>query len=406
MRKDVNRVALGAVVALLAGITVAGFAGAAAGSETRAAQADPIVLGFAIGRSGWMAPYDVPPLQGAQLAVSELNARGGILRRQLKIITSDTKTETDLLASAGIEVLDKGADFLVASCDFDQGGPAATVAQQRGVVAISTCAGSNKFGPQGIGNLAFTMGSAGATQGVIMAEWSYQRRGFRRAYILYNPALDYHRQVEAGFETRWKQLGGRLLGKDTKQTDDQSVATQIAKIRSLSPQPDVLFLADFMPSLGVATRQIRAAGINIPIASGGENFDGNAWKAGVPNASNIYFTTYTSIYGDDPDPSVNQFYRKFRTKLGKLPPSGAAVTGYAVVQAIARAVTRAKTTEGKAVARQLEKFRNEKLLAGPTTFTKNAHIAHKRTARILQVQRGKTSFLTLHTPKVVVIPKT
>lgn len=400
-RTTFYRLATGAV-ALVAAAAIAACGGDdGGGDDSAAATEDPIVIGFAIGRSGFMTQYDTPPREAAQIAIDELNADGGILGRKIEVVESDTKSQTDLLASAGLEVLDDGADFVVTSCDFDQGGPAASAAQQRGIVAMSPCAGSTKFGPGGIGPLAFTMGSAGSTQGIIMAEWALEERDWTSVYVIANPTFDYHRQMEEAFRKRWEELGGKILGQDKKLPDDQSVAPLISRIRRLAEPPDTIFIADGNPSLGVLTRQLRAAGIDIPIISGGENYDGEAWKDGVPNATNIYFSTYSSIYGDDPDPKVNEFYERYRQEVGDDPPSGAAVTGYATIQALAKAAEKAGSIEGEAVGAALQEFHDEELLAGPTTFTAELHIALQRTARIMQIQDGKTSFVALHTPKAM-----
>ena len=61
--------------------------------STVAQDEDPIVIGAAVHQSGWMAAYDLPPLEGAQLAVEKINEAGGVLGRPLQIIERDGKTD-------------------------------------------------------------------------------------------------------------------------------------------------------------------------------------------------------------------------------------------------------------------------------------------------------------------------
>ena len=55
---------------------------------------DEVVIGFAIAQSGWMNAYDGPPLKGAMMAIDDINAKGGILGKQVRAVVADTKTDT------------------------------------------------------------------------------------------------------------------------------------------------------------------------------------------------------------------------------------------------------------------------------------------------------------------------
>jgi branched-chain amino acid transport system substrate-binding protein len=389
---------------VLATIVIAGSATAAIGASS--AKKDPIVIGVAYGKTGFISQFDIPPLNTARLAVEDINASGGLLGRPLKLVTYDTQSKVDQVANAAIQALSKNAQLLVTSCDFDLGAPAAVEAQKRGVLAFSLCAGDTKFGPSGIGPLAYTVGTCGCSHGAVIAEYGFEKLHLKSAYILTDPLLDYHKQMVAAFKARWQQLGGKLLGEDTYQAQDPSIATQITRIKALPQQPDFIFLADFLPSVATAFRQLRASGINVPILSGGENFDGNFWKTSVPNASNIYFSALTSVFGDDPNPAVNKMYVRYKREFHSAPTSGLAAAGYTMIQAWARAVRSAGTINGAAVAKQLNKFRNVPTIVGPLSFTAKSHIVIKRETRIMEIQNGKTRFVTLWTPKAVLLPKT
>ena len=56
----------------------------------------------------------------------------GLLGKQIEIVAADTKTDRAEGAKAGLEVLDKGADLVVVSCDYDFGSPAALAAEGAG----------------------------------------------------------------------------------------------------------------------------------------------------------------------------------------------------------------------------------------------------------------------------------
>ena len=74
--------------------------------------ADDIVVGFATAESGFMQAYDKPAQDAAMIRIDEINKAGGLLGRQIKVVTADTKTDRAEGAKAGLEVLDKGALWL------------------------------------------------------------------------------------------------------------------------------------------------------------------------------------------------------------------------------------------------------------------------------------------------------
>jgi branched-chain amino acid transport system substrate-binding protein len=382
----------------IAGLAFISVAASPAGNVGQKAT-KPILIGRVLGLSGFLSRFDTSVRAASDLAAKEINAKGGVLGRQVKFVDADMKSDISLSGTAAIDVIDKGADLLIAPCDFDYGAPAATAAQTRGIVSFAACVGSLKFGPLGIGPLAFNMGAAAAAYSATSVEWAAAKKGWKKAYALLDPTIVFDKEECASLEIRLKQIGGKLVGKDEFQQKDISIASQIARIKRLKNKPDYIYICSYQPGISTAIRQIRASGIRTPIISE-PSLDGNDWKAGVPKASNLYFSTYGSIYGDDPRPAVNKFFRDFRRRTGKSPIGATPITGYAVVQAMVLAIRRAGTTDGKKVAKQLEKFRNTPLIVGPTTFSK-FHVDLHRTLAIMQVQNGKTSFVTLWRPKKV-----
>lgn len=390
-----------AVVVAAVGLTACG---SGSGDESSSSDEGPITLGFAIGETGFMEPYDVPARTVAEMAVADINEAGGIDGRDLEIISANTKSKPELAGNAATQVISDGADVVVTSCDFDQGSPAAIVAQEAGKLAISTCAASTAFGPSGIGPLAFTMATAAPVEGAAMAEWGYNEKGWKTSATILDDTLEFTKQTTAGFISRWEELGGEVLKETTFKQGDPSIASQINEIKSLDTPPDVLWLSSYMPGEASAIKQIRAAGLDMPIL-GDEDLDGDYWKEAVPGVSDVYYATYASLYGDDSNPEVNKLLERYKEQEGKLPDTALFLTGYAMVQAIEKAVANADgSTEGTDLQAALEEFDDEDLLL-PTTFTPEEHISFKRTLRIMQIQDGKTSLVKEFSPESVPVPE-
>jgi branched-chain amino acid transport system substrate-binding protein len=389
MRRALAFTTFGTAAAALAAATVV-----VATASAQPAASKPIVIGIATAQTGFLSAYDKPSVAGAMIAVNDINKAGGVLGRQLKVVTADTKSDINLGAQAGLSVISKGADVMLVTLDFNYGGPAARTAQSHGMVAMSIGASSPKFGVAGIGPLAYTIGSNGDVEAYAEAEWAYQKKHWRSAYLLLDDTTDANRTQCSSFATRWKELGGTIAGQDTFKNSDPSVAPQITRIKGLSKAPDVIELCSFPPGGAVATQQIRQQGVNAPII-GNDAFDGDYWYTKtIPTLSNFYYNESSSIFGNDPDPKVNAFWKKYTQVTHAKPQVSFGAFGYTAVQALALAIKRAGSTKGTAVAAQLDKFKSEKLLL-PTTFTKTLHIDTHRAGRIMEIQNGKHTVAAL-----------
>ena len=76
--------ALAALLTALAALVVM-----VAGSATAAGK--PIIIGYPTDFTGRMAPFDGPAVSAAQVRIKQINAKGGINGRPVKLITCDTQ---------------------------------------------------------------------------------------------------------------------------------------------------------------------------------------------------------------------------------------------------------------------------------------------------------------------------
>ena len=355
---------------------------------------EPIIIGAAIAQTGWASAFDLSATSGAEIAIADINAAGGVLGRPLKLIKGDTKSDVTLGPKVATELIDQGAVFLLVTCDFDAGAPQALVAQEKGLIAISVCSASAKWGDLvSVGDLAFTGGSSVNGEGAAAAEWAYNEMGWRKAWGLTDIELVFNTGLAHGFEDRWKMYeDAKLLGFETfREKTDTSIAPQISRLRGLKEKPDFIYVSSCPPGGASALRQIRAAGVDLPILST-DCFDGTYWIDAIPDLSDFTYLTYGSVYGDDERSEVNEFVKKFAEKTGDRPLTGHVLPGYSTVEAWAIAAEKAGTTESHAVKAELEKFRNVSLLAGLTTWTDKNHIASRDHA-LMMINKGKPRYV-------------
>lgn len=375
--------------AILAMGLLPAFAGPSSAQDTK--------IGFAIAKSGWMEAYDKGATQAAMLAIEEINAKGGLLGSKLDPVVEDTRTDLAYAAKAAQSLLTQDVKVMIVSCDYDMGSPAALAAESGGIISIFLCAADIKAGVQGIGPYSFSASSVANAEGVTMAEWSHAKRGARKGYALVDTTIQYDRSLCAGFEWRFPQLeGSKLLGTDTFKNGDTSIASQITRIKSLPEQPDVIMLCSYIPGAASVAKQLRAAGINVPVLNG-TAMDGDYWLASVPGLKDFIGLAKGSVRGDDPRPDVNAFVKTYTAKYGAAPVNQSVFDGYVAIQLWAKAVEKAGSFDSAKVVEVMNGFKNEPSLLGPRSFTTDLHIQNQIPFLVTDIADGKSKVIDQYT---------
>jgi branched-chain amino acid transport system substrate-binding protein len=352
---------------------------------------DPIVVGGAIAKSGIMSQFDEPVSQGAQIAIDEINADGGVGGRKLKWVAADHKSDLNLVQQSALDVIDQGADVVITTHDFDFGSPAALVANGEGILALGG-AGGMSYGRQGIGPLTFNLYPGNVTEGAVMAQFAHDE-GYKKPFVLQDLSIQYTKEVCEFFDKQWQELGGgAIAGQATFQNDDSSFSSQVNKARSSGA--DSIVLCSYPPGGPALIRQLRAAGMDVPIVASGGGMDGLRWLDAVPNLSNYYDSVMASLVGDDPNDKINDLFAQIEERFGARPQLAAqALTGYSAIQAIKKAVeANDGSTDGEALAKTIEGFKDEELLVGPVTYSADCHIPVGMPMKVRTVENGESKF--------------
>jgi branched-chain amino acid transport system substrate-binding protein len=386
----------GAAAALLiAAATVAALAGAS--GSTSAATRPAIVIGWAYDSKGNMAPFDGPALAAARIHVRQLNARGGVNGRRLRIDTCDTNNNNPARAkSCARNLLSRGAHVIFVTCDVDFATPVVQEAINRGKLAIAPCIGTDQMGPKRFGRakgrLAFSFGNVAQDEGSAMAEYAI-RRGWRTAGLGTNTLLVYFKNVVQAFEKRYTQLGGRIVGRESYATGANNVQTAVTRLNQR--RAAVYVTSTAFGELPAFVSGLRSLGNQTPVLNSWAG-DGTYWVTQNPRISNYYAVTYASVFGDDPNPAVKRLAVQVKAATGGFVAGPAAIDG--VVTAIRRA---GGSTNGAALASQLERFKRVPTISGRVSFSPALHTVFGRQYRVIQVQNNQGRRVGMVTAKVV-----
>jgi branched-chain amino acid transport system substrate-binding protein len=391
----------GGLAALLAAaVAVAAIAGATRGHAATDGK-KPIVIGWAFDSKGQMAPFDDPALAAARIRVKQINAKGGVGGRHLAIKTCDTQNNNPTTAKAcAVSLLGQGAKIIFTTCDVDFATPVVQAAINRGVLAVAPCIGTDQMGPKRFaakGKLAFSFGNVAQDEGSAMAQYAWSR-GWKTAGLGTNTLLVYFKNVVQAFDKRFRQLGGKVVDRESYATGANNVQSAITRLNSHKAQ--VYVTSTSFGELPAFVSGLRSLGNKTPIINSWAG-DGTYWVTKNPKVTNYYFVTYASVFGDDPSLAVRRMIAAL--KRAHTPPgTGGFLGGADAIDGLVTAIKRAHgSTKGSALAAQLVKFHRVPVLGGRISFSSKLHTVFGRDYRVIEINNNKARLRGLVRAKVI-----
>ena len=380
----------GAVVALLTVV----IATAVMVASTASAAGQPIVIGWAFDSKGQMAPFDGPALAAANVRVKLVNSRGGVAGRPLKIITCDTQNNNPAKAKAcAASLLGQGADVIFTTCDVDFATPVVQEAINAGKLTVAPCIGTDQMGPKRFGakgRLAFSFGNVAQDEGSAMAQYAYGR-GWKTAALATNTLLVYFKNVVQAFEKRFTQLGGKIAARESYATGANNVNAAVSRLNGA--KADVIVTSTAFGELPALVSGLRSLDNQTPILNSWAG-DGNYWVG--EGVSNYYAVTFASAFGNDPNPAVNALAKAVKAGTGGF------VTGAAAIDGVATAIRRAGgSTNGLALAKQMERFNKVPTISGKVSFSPQYHTVFGRQYRVIRIEGKNVRVVSQVTATVV-----
>jgi branched-chain amino acid transport system substrate-binding protein len=236
-------------------------------------------------------------------------------------------------------------------------------------------------------------------EGSAMAEYAW-RRGWRTAGLATNTLLVYFKNVVTAFEKRFTQLGGRIVTRESYATGANNVNTAVSRLNGADA--DVFVTSTAFGELPALVGGLRSLDNRTPILNSWAG-DGTYWLPQGQDIDEYYAVTYASVFGDDPNKAVKAMIAAL-TKAGAAPGTGGFVTGAAAIDGVVTAIKRAGgSTDGAALARQLERFKKVPALGGEVNFSARYHSVFGRQYRVIRIQDSKARYVG--TVRAKVIPK-
>jgi branched-chain amino acid transport system substrate-binding protein len=346
-----------AVALLLASLAVAacGDDDDDGGGGGEADSGEPIVVGISAAKSGALEPYDRQGAQMLQMRLEEINKEGGVLGgRKFEVKWLDTESDRPRAGTNARQLIDEGADVIIATCDFDFAFPALQAAMESEVLGMALCASAPIVAnPETVGQTGGSMGQGADAEGVAMANFlNEEHPDMKSAYIFTDTFLQYNKETASYFKAQWEELGGTICGEDDFVGDESlNLAPHITRLRGVVDQCDVIYVGSIVPAGAQLVRAAREAGIDTTFATN-VAVNGTTVREVAGRVSGLYSMSHTCLpsYCDGAKEEVVDIADKFEQRWGSAPVESYSIVPYDLGTAIAAAIDKAGSTEGTEVA--------------------------------------------------------
>jgi len=343
----------------------------------------PIKIGVIYNVTGGQASLDVPSNNGAKLAAKEINAAGGVLGRPIEIVFYDGKSDATVIGNAATQLAE--SDKVVAMMGFsdsDMTLAAAPIAAKAGITFVTSGATSPKL-PDQVPDYLFLACFGDNVQAAAGAEYAFNTLKYKTVYLLTDQGSEYTKLLSKYFKERYTELGGQVVLEDSYQTGDKDFSAQITKLKGASTQPDFLYIAAQPDDVGTAVKQFRDSGIDKAIM-GGDGYD-TPLLVQIPGkgATNVYFTTHSLMDKDVGTEAVKKFINAYTAEYKTAPENAFAGLGYDTMKLLADAISRAKSTDPKAIRDALAATKDLPGVTGQLSYLPGIRVPQKGVSMIL-----------------------
>ena len=328
-------------VMLVAAMAVTALTGCGSNSGSSSKKdADKYYIGGIGPTTGATAIYGTAVKNGAQIAVDEINAAGGINGKQIEYRFEDDQNDAEKAVNAYNTLKDWGMQMLVGTTTT---APCIAVAGQTAsdnVFQITPSASSPDVLSSGNGNV-FQVCFTDPNQGVASAQYIAENKLATKIGIIYDSSDVYSSGIEEKFEAEAKTQGLNIVSKAAFTADSKTdFGTQLQKAKDAGA--DLLFLPIYYQEASIILKQADTMGYK-PKFFGVDGMDGILTVENFDTKLAEDVMLLTPFAADAKDKTVQNFVKTYKEKY-KDTPNQFAADSYDAVYALKAAIEESKAT--------------------------------------------------------------
>jgi len=368
----------------------AAVAALSAGSRAQ----EPIKIGEYASLTGKEAAFGQSSHKGTLLAVEEINARGGVLGRQVELITEDNQSKQGESATIVKKLISREKVVaILGEVASMRSLEAAPICQAYKVPMVSPSSTYPKVTE--IGNYIFRVCFTDRFQGHVLAKVAKDTLKIRKVALLTSVSSAYSVGLAEYFKERFSADGGQIVIEQKYTEGSKDFDAQLTAIKAAGIEG--IFVPGYYTEAALICRQARELGITVPL------FGGDGWEApelvaiGGAAVEGCYYTTHYSPQVGSP--VVKEFVAKFQARFKGETPDAMAALGYDSAGVIVDAIRRAGSTEGATIRAALAATSDFEGVTGLTAMDKERNAS--KAAFVIMVKDGHFAFVQSISPQSI-----
>jgi len=333
-----------------------GAAAAPAQAQIQIATAGPI--------TGEYASFGKQMKDGAEMAVADINAKGGVLGKQLVLNVGDDACDPKQAVSVANSFASKKVVFVAGHFCSSSSIPASKVYTDEGILQITPASTNPKFTDEGAWNTFRTCGRDDQ-QGKVAGEYMAKEFKGRKIAILHDNTA-YGKGLADETRKNLNASGGKETLYEAYVPGEKDYSAVVSRLKAAGI--DVIYIGGYHTETGLIMRQAKEQGMKVTVVGGDALVTNEFWQITGAAGEGAIMT-----FPSDPRlrPTALDVVKEFKAK--GIDPEGYVLYTYAAIQEWAQAATKAGTTDPKKVAETLRAGSWSTVL-GPISYDKKGDV--------------------------------
>lgn len=353
---------------------------------------DTIKIGQAAGLTGEAAAWDQSEKNALDMEIAKINAKGGVLGKQIQLITYDTRAD----ATEGVNVAKRlVSDGVCAIIGPGQSGVAiamTSVTEPANMPLLATAATNPKVTVDDKTGKArhttFRTTFIDPFQGTVAAQFVIKNLKLKTAAIIYDVGSDYSSWLGKYFNNEFTKQGGQVVANEAFRSGELDFRAILGKIKGT--KPDLLYIPTMQKEAALIQKQAADLGIKAVFMGGDGWGNPDLITLGGTAVNNSYFVAVASME----DPDIQDFIKDYRAKYNNDPVLPSPVLAIDALDVIIDAITKTGGTDSAKLLAQIEQTKGLRTLTGVFTFDPATHNPLNKAAIVNQVKDGKFVYVT------------
>lgn len=325
-----------------------------------------IPIGAFLSLSGSDSTFGTDTKDGIELAVEEVNKKGGVKGKQVKVLYEDDKSTSQEASNKVRQLIDRDHVVAilgeVASSRSLAGGLIANTKKVPMVTPSSTAVSVTKD-REYVFRTCFT----DAQQGDVAARFVFETMKKKNVALFYVAQDDYSAGLAKSFKESFQKLGGTIVADKGYQKSETQFTTLLSDLKSKSP--DAIFAPVYYNDMVQIARQAKQLGMPGSLFVGGDGWDSAELLEGAGDP--LEGAHFTNHYAPDvPWPNSQSFLAAFKAKYGHVPTSLSA-QGYDAARLLMDAIGRTTEVTPEAIKTALVQTKDFQGATGTMTIDKD-----------------------------------